>query len=277
MKRNGFFSSQKIVREIKSAIKESNFLYEKYLEDNAVASLDPAIQNEFLKDGWSENFIHKGEVVKGVSDTFSFLMNLEYAKKLVISAAITEKDAYMNPIALKMKANETILGKAIIRHTAFKEYVFSIPPRFRKKAVVLEGILKKNRNSSLIIRSIRTYEDLKQRSKQEEVLQELANMRREANHLLQILDWHKNPEYLLPAAPLGSRRLIKKILKRLAAPFKDSTFIKKVVLRLIRPFTTPQIIFNNHLLDILKLQSKRLDQLEKMILVHHRSVSAKKK
>jgi hypothetical protein len=105
----------------------------------------------------------------------------------------------------------------------------------------------------------------------QESLFELERIKRDTNQLIQVLEWHKNPELLLPADSKKNlvKRIVKKSFKIAARPFKrfsDALIIKRIVLKMIRPFTTPQIMFNQYLLEIIQLQTKRNEKLEELLL-----------
>ncbi len=270
-KKIGFLST-KIVKNIKDNIRQRELLYEKYLEDNAISNVDPIVNKEFLLKGWSESVIHQNEIVRTVSEEFSFIINLKDAKKLVIIAALIGKEPYLSPIHLTLKINNKIVGKTELRYSHFFHYSFNIPKQLRKRNARVEGVIRKTDVSTEMgIRSISSYTKFMELESLQETVIDIQKMKRDTDHLLQVLDWHKNPEYLLPAEKskkLTVKKIIKKSLLFLARPLinSDSLILKKIVLKMIRPFSTPQIIFNKHLTEILTLQAKRIEKLENLVI-----------
>ena len=258
------FTSKEIVSDIKTNLKTHDHLYLQYLEDHALTSIDPVKDSEYLKAGWSKNVIVDDEISRFVDDKFSFLIDMTRAHWLVITASVIGEDLYLHPPTLSLRFNDDEIGKMKLRHSVYHHYYFKIKKDFRRVGVINATLQRSDKKTKVIIRMIAAYVDIS-RGDWDITLNELSVMKRDANQLLRVLDWNKNPEYLMPADQRA--KLLKKIILRLLHPISDSTLIKKIVLRVIRPFTTPQMEFNKYLVDLLNLQSMRLDKLENFIML----------
>ncbi len=268
------YSSAIIVSEIKQNLKTSSEFYSRFIESNTLFSLDTVRNAEFLKKGWSENVIHKDVVAKEPEENFTFVMNFKNAELLIIEAALSGEDVYLRPVTLTFSSTSKRIGEFEVRYGRFSQHIIKVPKEFRKPGIVIVGKVKKtDKDTKVFIKSFTaTTSEIVTDSFQESIF-ELERMKRDSNQILQFLDMHKNPEHLLPAGSQSNiiKKIGKKVVKVLVKipPVKkvtNSLVLKRLVLKLIRPFTTPQIQFNQYMLELITLQSKRFDKLEEMLL-----------
>ncbi len=267
------YSAAEIVEDAKKQLKTASELYEKYLESEALFHVDTVTNAEFLRKGWSQNTIHNDLVAKEATGTFAFVMNLKDAECIVFQAALQGDDVYVHPATITFSAGSTELGKVEIRYSQFSQYLLTVPEETRKSHVVIKGSIEKDDSTKVLFRYFTATKKEVTADSVRGSLFELEKMKRDTNQLIQILSMHKNPEHLLPAS--AQRRGLKKVAKKMAGvmakipPVKKilkSLILKRIVLKLIRPFTTPQIQFNQYMVELLQLQTKRLDKLEQIFL-----------
>jgi len=262
------FSATEIVKDVKLHLKTASDLYDRYIEAQATSTLDPVMNGDLLREGWSDNVIYHDTVVKQVKNTFSFFLSLKDAKQIIITVALDGEDLYLHPVTLTFFAEKKEIGSVTLQYTHFAKYTISIPKQFQSERHITGVVSKANVSSQVYIRSITAVASEILANSSEESLFELEKLKRDSTQLIQFLELHKNPELLMPADT--RKKSWKKIVKKYAFPlfkrFSNSILLKRIVLKMIRPFTTPQVIFNQYLLEIIQLQTKRNDKLEEMLL-----------